>query len=99
MFCANTILFGYLLGWLRLASGSVWPAAVGHAVWNAVVQGVFDKSTAGGQSWLWVGEQGLLLVAANAALVAVLGAGLRRSRRRQQTEAHATDGGMRGWVL
>lgn len=71
LFCVNVVLFGYVLAWLRLSSGSVWPAAVGHAVWNAVVQGVFDRATAGDHAWLWVGEQGLLLVAVNALLVAV----------------------------
>lgn len=72
LFSVNAILFGYLLGWLRLGSGSVWPAAVGHAAWNAVVQGVFDKATTGAQAWLWVGEQGLLLIVANLVLVVTL---------------------------
>ncbi|MDR1768124.1 MAG: CPBP family intramembrane metalloprotease [Propionibacteriaceae bacterium] len=30
----GTIGLGGLFGWLRLKSGSVWPAAVGHAAWN-----------------------------------------------------------------
>ena len=30
------VLFGIWLGWLRLASDSVWPATVGHAALNAV---------------------------------------------------------------
>lgn len=72
VFCANAVVFGYVLAWLRLSSGSVWPAAVGHAVWNAAVQGALDKATTGEHAWLWVGEQGLLLVAANLALVLVL---------------------------
>lgn len=29
------VLVGVLLGWLRLASGSVWPAAIGHGFLNA----------------------------------------------------------------
>ncbi|MEU1877079.1 CPBP family intramembrane glutamic endopeptidase [Streptosporangium sp. NPDC020072] len=32
VFC---VAFGALLGWLRLRSGSVWPAAVGHGALNA----------------------------------------------------------------
>ncbi|WP_181063385.1 CPBP family intramembrane glutamic endopeptidase [Nocardia nova] len=31
------VTFGAVLGWLRLRSGSIWPAAVGHAAWNAGV--------------------------------------------------------------
>ncbi|MEU6561928.1 CPBP family intramembrane glutamic endopeptidase [Nocardia nova] len=31
------ICFGAFLGWLRMRSGSVWPSAVGHASWNAVI--------------------------------------------------------------
>src|SRR5258707_13263545 len=33
VFC---VIFGVLLGWLRLATGSVWPAAIGHGALNAV---------------------------------------------------------------
>jgi uncharacterized protein len=29
------VIFGSLLGWMRLASGSVWPAVLGHAAFNA----------------------------------------------------------------
>jgi membrane protease YdiL (CAAX protease family) len=32
VFCVIT---GILLGWTRLATGSVWPAVIGHAVINA----------------------------------------------------------------
>lgn len=30
------VALGEELGWLRLASGSVWPATIGHAALNAV---------------------------------------------------------------
>ena len=33
LFC---VIFGVLLGWLRLATGSIWPAAIGHGALNAV---------------------------------------------------------------
>jgi uncharacterized protein len=32
LFC---IIFGVLLGWLRLSTGSIWPAAIGHGALNA----------------------------------------------------------------
>jgi uncharacterized protein len=36
---------GVFLSWLRLASGSVWPAVVFHGVHNAVIYSVFDRVT------------------------------------------------------
>ena len=33
IFC---VIFGVLFGWLRLATGSIWPAAIGHGALNAV---------------------------------------------------------------
>lgn len=34
-----------MLAWLRLRSGSLWPAALFHATHNLVIQGIFDGST------------------------------------------------------
>ncbi|GAA0357981.1 hypothetical protein GCM10009530_04020 [Microbispora corallina] len=34
-FVGFCVLFGVVLGWLRLRSGSVWPAAIGHGALNA----------------------------------------------------------------
>jgi membrane protease YdiL (CAAX protease family) len=39
IFC---VLFGTLLGWLRLTSGSVWPSTIAHAANNTVVIGFFN---------------------------------------------------------
>ncbi|GHH62931.1 abortive infection protein [Streptosporangium violaceochromogenes] len=36
MFVVFCVAFGALLGWLRLFSGSVWPAVVGHGALNGV---------------------------------------------------------------
>jgi membrane protease YdiL (CAAX protease family) len=45
-------------------TGSVWAACAFHAAWNATIQSVFDRSTAEGpNTFLWVGESGILLVA------------------------------------
>lgn len=51
----------YLFARLRLASGSVWPAIVGHAAWNATIQGLFDFSTVRSPAAFWVGESGILV--------------------------------------
>jgi membrane protease YdiL (CAAX protease family) len=52
--------FGYVIGRLRLESGSVWPAVVLHAAWNRVIQQLFDPATTGASATLWVGESGIL---------------------------------------
>lgn len=62
LFLADIVAAGYVFAWLRLSSGSIWPCIWGHSVWNAVIQGAFDRSTAGGN--LWVGESGVLTAAA-----------------------------------
>jgi membrane protease YdiL (CAAX protease family) len=51
---------GNVFAWLRLSSGSSWPCIWAHGVWNAVIQGPFDMSTAGYSDW--VGESGLTTV-------------------------------------
>jgi membrane protease YdiL (CAAX protease family) len=52
---------GFFLARVRLESGSIWPAIIGHSAWNAIIQGVFDFSTADESAGLWVGESGLLV--------------------------------------
>lgn len=54
----------FLIGRWRLATGSVWPAIMGHAAWNAIIQGAFDRSSQGQGIELWIGESGLLVVVA-----------------------------------
>jgi membrane protease YdiL (CAAX protease family) len=60
VFC---VIIGILLGWTRLATGSVWPAVIGHAVINATSaahallgpEGSFDTAQAtilGWSGWL-----------------------------------------------
>lgn len=80
VFC---VLVGVLLGWLRLRSGSVWPAAIGHAFINAAagLAVVFaaagaepDNAAVGLLGWSgW-----LLLAASTAPLVLVFGFAPRR---------------------
>jgi membrane protease YdiL (CAAX protease family) len=58
LFVGNVIGLGYVFAWLRLSSGSIWPCIWAHGVWNAVIQGPFDMSTAGYSNW--VDESGVL---------------------------------------
>lgn len=79
LFLIDVVAFAYLAARLRLDSGSVWPAIVIHASWNAIIQGVFDASTVGGE--LWIGESGILNCVANVVLVALLVRGAWQPKR------------------
>lgn len=61
---------GAVAAWVRLRSGSVWPAVVFHASWNAVIQGAFDPVAVGVEQHAaaayWLGESGLLVAVCSA---------------------------------
>lgn len=69
-FVVTVVGIGFTMGYLRLSTGSVWPAVVLHGVWNAVIQGAFDTSTK--EPSIWVGEAGLLVAAASVAVAWLL---------------------------
>src|SRR3954468_1553934 len=58
-FAVMVTAMGFPFAWLRLRSGSVWPAAILHASHNLFVQGFFDQVTVdtGPTKWL-TGEFG-----------------------------------------
>ena len=64
-FAAMVVAMGIPFAWLRLRSGSVWPAAILHASHNLWVQGFFDRVTVdtGPTEWL-IGEFGAGLAVA-----------------------------------
>ena len=45
-FTLMVIADAYIIGWLRLKSGSLWPAAILHASHNLFIQAIFDRMTA-----------------------------------------------------
>jgi CAAX protease family protein len=45
-FTLMVIADAYVLGWLRLKSGSLWPAAILHAGHNLFIQAILDRMTA-----------------------------------------------------
>ena len=61
-FAVMVVALGVPFAWLRLRSGSVWPAAILHATHNLFVQGFFDRVTVdtGPTRWL-TGEFGAAL--------------------------------------
>jgi uncharacterized protein len=54
------VIFGVFIGWLRLASGSVFIAAMAHAAYNTFFQDFFDHTFVGPHKWFWAGEEGVL---------------------------------------
>ncbi|HEX7603445.1 MAG TPA: CPBP family intramembrane glutamic endopeptidase [Polyangiaceae bacterium] len=64
LFLAVIVPAGVFFGWLRLATGSVWPAVLAHAVHNAWYQNIF-AAWFGGRFAPWVaGEQGAFSILA-----------------------------------
>jgi membrane protease YdiL (CAAX protease family) len=57
--------FAFVLGRLRLDSGSVWPAALAHAIWNAALFDGLEPMTRA--STYWTREGGMLVALATAA--------------------------------
>lgn len=70
LFVLVVVAISYLFARVRLETGSVWPAVLLHASWNAVIQGAFDPFTGGANRW--TGESGILTVAVAALLVFLL---------------------------
>jgi membrane protease YdiL (CAAX protease family) len=68
LFVADVIAAGYLAAYVRLRSGSVWPAVLFHGAWNAIIQGAFDRATV--DTPLAVGESGYITAAASLLTVA-----------------------------
>jgi len=62
-FMISVSSFGYILGRIRLSSGSVWPAVFLHAAWNAIIQDAFDAFSHGERAMIWTGESGILVAA------------------------------------
>ena len=57
-FVASTVALAYLLSYLRLRSGSIWPAVLAHASSNVIFTLGFDAFTVA--SPFWIGELRLL---------------------------------------
>ncbi len=62
MFTLLTILFGIFVGWLRLASDSVFVAAMAHASFNGFVQSFYGTSLGVDQRWFWIGDYGFFVL-------------------------------------
>ncbi|MGZ7135490.1 MAG: CPBP family glutamic-type intramembrane protease, partial [Methanobacterium sp.] len=63
LFFVATLGISFILAWLRLKSGSIWPAVLLHASHNLFIQQFFDPLSGGFLTKYLVGETGVLLVA------------------------------------
>jgi len=90
-FAVMVIAMGFPFAWLRLRSGSVWPAAILHASHNLFVQAFFDRVTVdtGPTRWL-TGEFGAGLA------LAFIAVGWIFWRERASVEAPNATGAGRG---
>lgn len=62
-FCAMVITSGVIIAWLRMRSGSIWPAVIMHATHNGVIQAFFDRITINtGHTSYFIGEFGIALI-------------------------------------
>ena len=73
------LCFGFMVvaiavvaAWLRLRSGSVWPAAILHASHNLFVQAFFDRVTVNKGSTLWLTTEFGAALAVTIGLTAVV---------------------------
>lgn len=81
-FTVLALALHHLWSWWRLKTGSLWPAIVAHSAWNSIIQHPFDGHSAGTAATLWLGDSGVLVVAAAALGVVLIG---RRMRGRELT--------------
>jgi membrane protease YdiL (CAAX protease family) len=72
-FTVMIVATGAIAAWLRLKTGSVWPAALFHASHNAVTQWLFDPMTVetGKAAW-FAGEFGISLAATSVLCAALI---------------------------
>ena len=72
IFMVSVTSFAYVLARMRLETGSIWPAIVGHAAYNSIIQSAFDPATRGAGAPLWVGMEAGILVALTVFVTAVV---------------------------
>ena len=60
VFTVSAIMLSIIFGWLRLRTGSVWPASLAHAATNSIGGGFTLLLFMGGPNWLFVSYVGML---------------------------------------
>ncbi|MCY1063474.1 CPBP family glutamic-type intramembrane protease [Nannocystis sp. RBIL2] len=68
LFMATIVPVSVVFGWLRLATGSIWPVVLAHSSHNVFFQAVFDAWFAGPLEPLLAGEVGVFSCVAYSAV-------------------------------
>ena len=79
VFLVHAVAIAYLAAYLRLTTGSIWPAIVLHGAWVAVMQGAFELFTP--SKTVWVGDSGILVACCSVVLTALIVRGRWAARR------------------
>jgi membrane protease YdiL (CAAX protease family) len=90
IFVVIATAYAFLLGHLRLSSGSIWPPMLAHSAWNSLTQQAFDPAVKPGL-WPWLGESGLLQAAVTVVVVIVALRFLPLEPRKQEGQGAALD--------
>ena len=53
---------GAILAWVRLKTGSIWPAVMVHTAWNSFMNAGFTFATQNPHQNIWIGENGILVL-------------------------------------
>ena len=80
LFVIGVVADAYLAAYVRLRSGSLWPAVTSHGAVNAIIQGTFDRATSG--TPLAVGESGWLTATTAVVVVMLMTRGIWKLQRR-----------------
>ena len=60
VFTVSTIMLSIIFGWLRIRTGSIWPASLAHSATNAVGGSLTLLLFTGGPNWIFVSYVGIL---------------------------------------
>jgi membrane protease YdiL (CAAX protease family) len=60
IFPVGTVLLSIIFGWLRLRTGSIWPASLAHSATNAIGGSLMMMLFMGGPNWIFVSYLGIL---------------------------------------
>ena len=60
IFTITAILLSIIFGWLRLRTGSIWSASLGHAATNTIGAGLMLLLFVGAPNWIFVSYVGIL---------------------------------------
>ena len=85
LFMVAATSFCFVIGRMRLETGSIWPAIALHAAWNSIIQSAFGAATKGAGAALWAGEAGILTALALVVAAVIFSRGRWRVRKAPET--------------